>query len=73
MEVFALKKSLDSVRFHEITLGEEDVTVQEFNKNLRFTSSIQPNTPAIDAQERGIFRNRVISHHDGSESYVGQG
>jgi hypothetical protein len=55
----------------EITLREEDVTVQQFNNNnLHFTSSIQPNTPAIDAQERGMFRNRVVSqHHDGSESF----
>ena len=51
-----IKKSLDSA----INTGlgelasreEEDVTVQEFNNNLRFASSIQPNTPVIDAHIR---------------------
>ena len=69
------KKSLDSA----INTGlgevasreEEDVTVQELSNNLHFASSIQPNTPVIDAQERGMFRNRVISHHgDGSELFL---
>jgi hypothetical protein len=68
------EKSLDpaiNTGLGEVALREEDVTVQEFNNNLHFASSIQPNTPVIDAQERGIFRNRVISHHsDGSELFL---
>jgi len=70
-----IPKSLDS---DVINAGpgsrEEDVTVQEFNaNNLHFASSIQPNTPAIDAQERGVFRSRVISHHyNGSELFLNQ-
>ena len=68
------KKPLDSAintELGEVVMREEDVTVQEFNNNLHFASSIQPNTPVIDAQERGIFRNRVISHHgDGSELFL---
>jgi ABC-type nitrate/sulfonate/bicarbonate transport system substrate-binding protein len=55
-------------------LREEDVTIQEFNdNNLHFASSIQPNTPAIDAQERGVFISRIISHHyDSSELILNQ-
>jgi len=71
-----IPKSLDSMTntgLGENTFIEEDVTVQEFNHNLHFASSVQPNTPAIDAQERGVFRNRVTSHHhDGSELFLDQ-
>jgi len=70
-----IPQSLDSdVTNAGLESREEDVTVQEFNdNNPHFASSIQPNTPAIDAQERGVFRNRVISHnHDSSKLSLNQ-